>query len=190
LQDLRLEYLDLYLIHWPNPVDYRNNWAESNLETWRAFEELYKEGKIRAIGISNFFIHHLDALLPKISIKPMVNQIRLCPGDTKDEVVKASIERGLLIEAYSPLGGSGPENILKSPLLGELAKKYTKNAAQICIRWCLQRGFLPLPKSTSAKHIEANANVFDFEISEDDMGKLNSLKGYPDPFPHPDEITW
>jgi diketogulonate reductase-like aldo/keto reductase len=190
LNDLQTDYLDLYLIHWPNPIDYRNTWAESNAETWRAFEEFYKSGKIRAIGVSNFHAHHLDALEKTAAVKPMVNQIRICPGDTKDAVVKTSGERGLLVEAYSPFGGSGPENILGAPLLKELAAKYNKTAPQICVRWCLERGFLPLPKSTSAAHIAANAGVFDFEMDKNDIEKLNGLQGYPDPFPHPDHITW
>ncbi|AEF81683.1 aldo/keto reductase [Leadbettera azotonutricia] len=190
LKDLQLDYLDLYLIHWPNPVDFRNKWAESNVETWKAFEEFYNEGRVRAIGVSNFHAHHLDALTKSVKIMPMVNQLRLCPGDIKGEVVKASKERGLFIEAYSPLGGSGEGSLLKAPLLIELAKKYNKSVSQLCVRWCLQCGFLPLPKSTSTDHIKANANVFDFKLSEDDVDQLSHLRGYPDPFPHPDSITW
>jgi diketogulonate reductase-like aldo/keto reductase len=190
LDDLRLDYLDLYLIHWPNPIDYRNRWAESNLETWKAFEDFYSSGKIRAIGVSNFHARHLDALLPKVAVKPMVNQIRLCPGDVKPVVVKDSLERGLFIEAYSPLGGSGPENILRAPLLLELSEKYGKSTAQICVRWCLQHDFLPLPKSTAPDHIASNANVFDFEIIGEDIKRLDELEGYSDPFPHSDNITW
>jgi diketogulonate reductase-like aldo/keto reductase len=108
LKDLQLDYLDLYLIHWPNPVKLRDSWEAYNADTWRAFEELYKAGKIRAIGVSNFHGHHLDALEKTATVKPMVNQIRLCPGDTKDAVVETSRARGMLVEAYSPFGGSGP----------------------------------------------------------------------------------
>jgi diketogulonate reductase-like aldo/keto reductase len=190
MKDLQLEYLDLYLIHWPNPVDYRDHWAESNAATWKAFEELYKAGRIRAIGVSNFHAHHLDALEKTAVIKPMVNQIRLCPGDTKEAVVKTSRDRGMLLEAYSPLGGTGPENILKAPLLVDLAKKYNKSPAQISVRWCLQMEFLPLPKSVSADHIASNAAVFNFELSREDVKALSNLQGYPDPFPPPDEVTW
>jgi diketogulonate reductase-like aldo/keto reductase len=190
LRDLQLDYLDLYLIHWPNPVDYRTSWAESNAESWRVFEEFYGAGKIRAIGVSNFHDHHLAALYKTAKIKPQVNQIRIAPGDVKSGVIKASRDRGLLLEAYSPLGGSAESNVLKAPLLQELAKKYGKNAAQICVRWCLQQDFLPLPKSTSPAHIADNARVFDFELSSGDIEALDSLAGYPDPFPHPDEVTW
>jgi diketogulonate reductase-like aldo/keto reductase len=194
LGNLGLDYLDLYLIHWPNPIAFRNNWAESNAESWRAFEEAYKAGKLRAIGVSNFHAHHLDALLKNALVKPMVNQIRLAPGDYKDEVIRASRDRGLLLEAYSPLGGTVDglrgTNLLKAPLLQELGKKYGKSPAQLCVRWCLQQDFLPLPKSTSAEHIAANTQVFDFEISREDIEALNRMPGFPDPFPHPDETTY
>jgi diketogulonate reductase-like aldo/keto reductase len=120
----------------------------------------------------------------------MVNQIRLCPGDAKDEVVKTSRAGNMLIEAYSPFGGSGGENILASPFLETLSKKYGRTASQICVRWCLQKDFLPPPKSASAEHIAANIKVFDFEITEEDMRTLDGLPGYSDPFPHPDYITW
>ena len=191
LKDLGLDYLDLYLIHWPNPVALRDRWEDMNAESWRAMEELYDEGKIRAIGISNFHAHHIDALLKTARIKPMVNQIRLCPSDTQDAVVKASRERGLLIEAYSPFGGSDEEaNILKDPVISEIADKYGKNTAHVCVRWCLQHDYLPLPKSTTASHIQDNAKVFDFELSDQDMARLDNLTGYDSPFPHPDKTTW
>jgi diketogulonate reductase-like aldo/keto reductase len=190
LNDLQLDYLDLYLIHWPNPVNYRDRWAESNTETWKIFEENYSAGRIKAVGVSNFHAHHLDALEKTASIMPMVNQIRLCPGDTKDEVVKTSRAKNILVEAYSPFGGSGSENVLASSLLETLSKKYGRAASQICIRWCLQKNFLPLPKSVSADHIAANIKVFDFELTNEDIKTLDNLSGYPDPFPHPDHITW
>jgi diketogulonate reductase-like aldo/keto reductase len=190
MKELQLDYLDLYLIHWPNPVDYRNSWAESNAETWRAFEEFYKAGRIRALGVSNFHAHHLDALAQTAMVPPSVNQIRLCPGDTKDEVVKYGREKGLLIEAYSPFGGKGPGNILKDPVVAGIAKKHGKSPAQVCIRWSLQNELLPLPKSVTADRIASNIEVFDFELDREDVDQMSGLKGYPDPFPHPDQITW
>ena len=190
LKDLRTDYIDLYLIHWPCPVAFRDRWAYWNTESWRAFEDLCDEGLIRAIGVSNFHAHHLDALIKTARVKPMVNQIRLCPSDTQPEVVKASRERGLLLEAYSPFGGSGPANILKDPAISGIGKKHNKTPAQVCVRWCLQNGFLPLPKSASAGHIAANTLVFDFELDDGDMDILNKLTGYQSPFPHPDKTTW
>jgi len=190
LGDLQTDYLDLYLVHWPNPSSFRDCWEEKNAETWRAFEDLLDAGKLRSIGVSNFHAHHLDALYKTARVKPMVNQIRLCPGETQEEVVKATRERGILLEAYSPFGGSGPANVLKAGLVTEIAGSLGKTAAQVCVRWCLQHGFLPLPKSASAAHIAANADVFGFEISGDDMLRLDKLTGYKSPFPHPDHVTW
>jgi diketogulonate reductase-like aldo/keto reductase len=194
MADLGLEYLDLYLIHWPNPKAFRDQWEKANAETWRAFEEFYKAGRIKAIGVSNFHAHHLAALDKTAVVKPMVNQIRITPGDYKADLIKTSRERGMLIEAYSPLGGTEGgmmgTSLLKSPLLQELGKKYGKSPAQICVRWVLQQDFLPLPKSTSAEHIAANAKIFDFELSPQDLEALTKLPGFPDPFPHPDEATF
>ena len=181
IKDLQLDYLDLYLIHWPNPKNFRDNWEKNNSESWRAMEDLHKAGKIRALGLSNFHVHHIDSLLKTAAVKPAVNQIRLCPGDTKDELVKASLDRGLHLEAYSPfggtVGGNGSNNILKAPLLIDLAKKYNKSAAQISLRWCLQRGFLPLPKSVNPINIAANLDVFNFELAEEDVKALSNLEG-------------
>ncbi|MDR2185670.1 MAG: aldo/keto reductase [Treponema sp.] len=174
LKKLGLDYLDLYLIHWPNPVKFRKNWQEANAETWRAFEELYKAGRVRAIGISNFRPHHIDALLKTAKIVPQVNQIRLCPGDTQDEVVSCSRKHKMLLEAYSPLGVGA---IFKVPELQEIAKKYGKTVAQICIRWSLQMEFLPLPKSVTPERIKENTGAFGFELAAEDMKKIAALKG-------------
>jgi diketogulonate reductase-like aldo/keto reductase len=177
MRKLGLEYLDLYLIHWPNPLKFRNNWRETNAESWKAIEELYRAGRIRAIGISNFLPHHIDALLKTAEVVPQVNQIRLCPGETQDETARRSQELKMLLEAYSPLGTGAA---LKSPELGELAAKYGKSAAQICIRWSLQMGFLPLPKSVNPNRIKENAGVFDFELSGEDVKRIAALKGAGD----------
>ncbi|MDR2020852.1 MAG: aldo/keto reductase [Treponema sp.] len=174
LKKLGLDYLDLYLIHWPNPVKFRENWQETNAETWRAFEELYKAGRVRAIGISNFRPHHVDALLKTAKVVPQVNQIRLCPGDTQDEAVSCSRKHKMLLEAYSPLGVGA---IFKVPELQEMAEKYGKTVAQICIRWSLQMEFLPLPKSVTPARIRENTGVFDFELSGEDVKKIAALKG-------------
>jgi diketogulonate reductase-like aldo/keto reductase len=174
MRKLRLEYLDLYLIHWPNPLKFRGNWEEANAETWRAFEELYQAGRVRAIGVSNFQARHIDALLKTAKVVPQVNQIRLCPGDVQDEAVRCSRGSNMLIEAYSPLGTGA---IFKVPELQELAKAHGKTAAQICMRWSLQMGFLPLPKSVTPARIRENAGVFDFELSGEDMQKIAALKG-------------
>lgn len=174
LQKLGTDYVDLFLIHWPNPLQYRSTWQLTNSETWNAFEELYHAGKIRAIGISNFRQHHIDELLKTAEIMPMVNQIRLCPGDTQDELVKYCRERNILLEAYSPLGTG---QIFKVSEMQVLAEKYHKSIAQVCIRWSLQNGFLPLPKSVTAERISENIDVFGFELSDEDVGLIASLTG-------------
>jgi diketogulonate reductase-like aldo/keto reductase len=175
LADLDLDYLDLYLIHWPNPVSVRNCWQKLNEESWRAMEEFVEQGKIKSIGISNFRPHHIDALLQTARIKPVINQIRLCPSCRQDETADYCSKLGILMEAYSPLGSDGEESVLNNAAVVSVAKKCGKTAAQVCVRWCLQNGYLPLPKSIKPARIAENANVFDFEISQADMAVLNAM---------------
>jgi diketogulonate reductase-like aldo/keto reductase len=174
LKKLDTAYIDLFLIHWPNPVKFRDRWQEANAETWRALEDLYDAGRIRSIGISNFRPHHIEELMKTAKIAPMVNQIRLCPGDTQDEVVDYCRARGMLLEAYSPLGVG---KIFEVPEMRKLAEKYGKSVAQICIRWSLQRGYLPLPKSVTPSRIRENTEVFDFELSPEDVRLIADMKG-------------
>ncbi len=173
LKKLGLDYLDLYLIHWPNPARFRDHWQEYNAETWRAFESLYKAGDVRAIGVSNFRQHHLDELSKTAAETPMVNQIRLCPGDIMPDVVEYCRAHGMLLEAYSPLGNG---KIFKVPEVARMAEKYGKTVAQICLRWSLQMDFLPLPKSVTPGRIEENAQIFDFSLSEEDVEMLTRLQ--------------
>ena len=172
LDDLGLDYLDLYLIHWPANAVQFENWAEINADTWRALEDLYGEGKIKTIGLSNFMVPHIEALMKTARIKPMVNQIEYHPGYMQEAVVECCSKLGILVEAWSPIGSG---RLLSDPLLGEIAAKYGKSVAQICIRWCLQNDVLPLPKSVTPSRIKENLEVFDFEISECDMKKINGM---------------
>lgn len=174
LKRLDTDYIDLFLIHWPNPAKFRDHWQAANAETWKAFEEMYRAGRIRSIGISNFRPHHIEELMKTASIAPMVNQIRLCPGDTQDEVVDYCRARGILLEAYSPLGTG---KIFEVPEMQKLAEKYGKSIAQICMRWSLQRGYLPLPKSVTPARIKENTEVFDFELSAEDVELITNMKG-------------
>ena len=174
MKKLGLDYLDLFLIHWPNPAGFRDRWQSANAESWKAMEELYKAGRIRAIGISNFRPHHIDALLKTAEIAPMVNQIRLCPGDTQDAVVDYCREHDMLLEAYSPLGVG---RVFEVPEVRAMAEKYGRSIAQVCIRWSLQRGYLPLPKSVTPSRIADNLNVFDFELDDGDVTLLAGLTG-------------
>jgi diketogulonate reductase-like aldo/keto reductase len=171
---LGTDYFDLYLIHWPNPVKFRANWQEANAGSWKAFEELYNAKKVRAIGVSNFHERHIEPLLKTATIAPQVNQIRLCPGCTQDPVVDYCRTKNILLEAYSPLGVG---KILSSPEMLTFAEKYHHSVAQICIRWSLQRGYLPLPKSVTPERIVENTKIFDFEISAEDVATIAGFTG-------------
>lgn len=186
LRALDVAYLDLYLIHWPNPVASRDNWAKANAGTWKAMEELYFDGKIRAIGVSNFFPRHFEPLFDTAKIMPMVNQISLSPGQTQPELCAYSREHGMLLEAYSPLGQG---SMLQLPDMLKLSEKYGKNTAQLCVRWSLQMGFLPLPKSSHPDRIAQNMDVFDFEIAEEDMTLISGIQR-ESTVRDPDKITF
>jgi len=187
LQKLGLDYVDLYLIHWPNPLKFRDCWQKANAESWKAMEEAYKDGKLRAIGISNFCERHIDELLKTATIKPMVNQIKLCPGQPQTELVAYSKNLGMVVEGYSPLGTGA---IFTNDFMKSLAKKYNRTIAQICIKWSLQQGYLPLPKSVTKERIEENTKVFDFEIDAEDCKKIAELECDIKPNRNPDEAEF
>ncbi|MDA3844938.1 MAG: aldo/keto reductase [Vallitaleaceae bacterium] len=184
LERLDTDYLDLYLIHWPNPLAFRDTWEETNAGTWKAMEELYAAGKIKAIGVSNFCERHIDALLKTAKVVPMVNQIRLCPGDAKEELVAYCEEKKILLEAYSPLGTG---KVFEVEALKEMASKYDTTVAKVCLRWSLQRGFVPLPKSITPERIADNADIFGFDISADDLNIISNLTGCCGQSDNPDE---
>ena len=185
LSDLELDYLDLYLIHWPNPIQYRTTWQEATIGTWKAFEELYKAGRIRAIGVSNVMPHHIELLKTHCEILPMVNQLRLCPGVTQPEVVAYCKKNNILVEAYSPFGTGA---IFKVSQMQQLEQKYGRSVGQICLRWSMQMGWLPLPKSANPDRVKENLNVFDFELEPEDVELIANLKGVCGEAPVPDEI--
>ncbi len=166
LKTLNTDYIDLYLIHWPCVEKVSPRWAEINAETWRGFEKMYRDGKLRAIGVSNFEKKHMEALKKTAEVLPMVNQLEFHPGYTQMDTVKYSKEQGMVVQAYCPLGSG---SILNDKLLLKLAEKYGKSVAQICIRFILQCDVLPLPKSLKPERMASNKNVFDFSLSEEDM---------------------
>lgn len=169
---LGTDYLDLYLVHWPCVAKLTPEWKEVNADTWRGFERMYKDGKLRAIGVSNFFPNHLEALTDMCEIRPMVNQLEFHPGYTQMDHIRWSQEHGMLAQAWSPLGSGA---VLADPTLNAIAAKYGKSVAQLCVRFALQCDVLPLPKSTKPERISANAEVFDFEITAEDMATLMGL---------------
>ncbi|WP_419885428.1 aldo/keto reductase [Paenibacillus sp. B-A-8] len=179
LAKLGLEYLDLYLIHWPVKGKYK--------ETWRALETLYKEGRVKAIGVSNFQIHHLEDVMKDAEIKPMVNQVELHPYLSQQALLSFCKEQGIQLEAWSPLMQG---QLLDQPVLKQIAAKYGKSVAQVIIRWDLQRGIITIPKSTKEHRIIENVDVFDFQLTEEDMTLINSLNQDQRVGPDPDNFDF
>eukprot|EP01101_Sappina_pedata_P011388 TRINITY_DN7664_c0_g1_i1.p1 TRINITY_DN7664_c0_g1~~TRINITY_DN7664_c0_g1_i1.p1 ORF type:complete len:322 (+),score=153.32 TRINITY_DN7664_c0_g1_i1:30-995(+) len=204
LKDLGLEYLDLYLIHWPVAFKFvpydkeRRGFDKSydpnlgNLsaadkfdsvpirETWEAMEALVEEGLVKAIGVSNFASALIHDLLTYAKIKPAVNQVENHPYLQQGPLVKYCQSKGIVIEAYSPLGtpgvkGASEPTVLEDPILNELAKKYSRSVAQIALRWQIQRGVVALPKSVTPSRIQENFSVSDFELSQEDFDKITSI---------------
>lgn len=163
LKRLQVEYLDLYLIHWPNKL---------NAETWRAFEDLYKAGKVKAIGVCNFKIGHLEELKKTAKIMPMVNQVEVHPQSSKNEMLNYCIENNIQLIAWSPIMRG---KLFTNELMLNLSEKYQKSVAQVILRWHIQRGVIPIPKSSNKTRIKENLNVFDFEISNEDMKSIYML---------------
>lgn len=172
LEKLQMDYLDLYLIHWPIPEEGYEDWKQLDIDTWKAMEELYHEGKVKAIGVSNFLPHHLENLLENCDVKPAVNQIEFHPGYTQEMTVNYCQERDILVQAWSPIGRSV---LLNNPMLIEIAGHYQVSVAQLCIRYALQRSVVPLPKSSAMERMRQNQDVFNFEISTEDMYRLGTF---------------
>lgn len=163
IKRLGVEYLDLYYIHWP---------TELNFETWKALEDLYYEGKVKAIGVCNFKIGHLEDLKKTARIMPMVNQVELHPGFTQKEMVKYCEENNIQLIAWSPIMRG---RLLTEPLMIQLSEKYNKTITQIILRWHIQNDIIPIPKSSNEERIKENFNIFDFEISKEDILKIDTL---------------
>lgn len=179
LKKLGLDYLDLYLIHWPVEGKYK--------EAWRALETLYKEGKVKAIGVSNFQIHHLEDLMKDAEIKPMVNQVEYHPRLTQKEVQAFCQEHGIQLEAWSPLMQG---QLLDNPTLQEIAHTHNKTIAQVIIRWDLQNGVVTIPKSTKEHRIVENSAVFDFELTKEEMQRIDELNQNHRVGPDPDNFDF
>ncbi len=173
LQKLGLDYMDLYLIHWPaNAKHNPNDWQHINSETWRAMEDILDSGRVRGIGLSNFMPEHLDALMQTARVTPLINQIELHPGHAQVPTRTACDRYGIQVEAWSPLGIGA---LMDHPLLVELAARYHRSVAQICLRWCVQLGAIPIPKSVNPARIAENFQVLDFYIEQEDMERINAM---------------
>ena len=167
LNNLQVDYIDLYLIHWPNKL---------NAETWRAFEHLYETGKVKAIGVCNFKVEHLEELKKTAKIMPMVNQVEIHPFSTKNNIINYCKDNNIKVVAWSPISRG---RVLSNDLMIDLSQKYKKSIVQIVQRWHMQKGVIPIPKSSNENRIKENIDIFDFEISSEDMKAIDSLdEGY------------
>ncbi|NDL66466.1 aldo/keto reductase [Anaerotalea alkaliphila] len=175
LERLEMDHLDLYMIHWPVIEEHKDRYKEDILETWSALEELYDKGKVRAIGVSNFMMEHLELLAENGRTKPMVDQVQFNPQCTEPLLRAYCEEREILMEGWSPLiQGKAFEH----KVLQDMAEKYGKTIAQICVRFVLQHGVVPIPKSANLDRIRNNGNVFGFSISDRDMEEIAKLSVY------------
>lgn len=166
LKKLGTDYLDLYLIHWPV--------ADKIQETWKIFEELYKSGKVKAIGVSNFKEHHLETLKEVSTITPAINQVELHPYLNQQAILDYCKKAGIQLEAWSPLGASKTD-LLKEKIIVDIASKYHKSPAQVILRWNYERGIVVIPKSSNKGRLVENISIFDFKLTDDDIKQINSL---------------
>lgn len=181
VKKLGIDYLDMYLIHWPTPKNDRY------VDTWKAFIRLREEGRIRSIGVSNFQPDHLERIVKETGVAPVVNQIELHPDFAQNDVVAANRAHQVITEAWSPLGQGG--DLLKNETLVTLGKTYSKSPAQVVLRWHVQLGHMVIPKSVTPERIRSNINVFDFELTADDMAAIAKLDSGKRMGPNPDELN-
>jgi len=181
LQALGLDYVDLFLIHWPLPTRYDGDFVS----TWRTLEEFYRAGRARSIGVSNFQPHHLRRLHEETEIPPAVNQIEVHPYLTQDEVRGFCAEHGIAIEAWSPIGQG---IVLDDPVIGSIAKRVGKTPAQVVLRWHIERGDIVFPKSVTPARIEENFDIFDFELPGGDVAEISALNKNQRTGPDPDKF--
>ncbi|AIQ41489.1 aldo/keto reductase [Paenibacillus sp. FSL R5-0912] len=178
LSKLGLDYVDLYLVHWPIRAKYK--------DTWRALEKLYADGKVRAIGVSNFQIDHLEDLLTEAKVKPMVNQVELHPLLSQLELREFCRVQDIQIEAWAPLAQG---HLLDNEVIADIAARHNKTLPQVILRWDLQNGIVTIPKSVKEERIIANADIFDFELSEDEISRINALNNNQRFGSHPDRFN-
>ncbi|MDQ0482126.1 aldo/keto reductase [Guptibacillus hwajinpoensis] len=179
LSKLGLEYLDLYLIHWPGDNKYQ--------EPWKALETLYKEKRVRSIGVSNFHVKHLEDLRNNFEVTPVINQIEFHPRLTQEEVRTYCEQHNIQVEAWSPLMAG---DLLDNETISSIAEKHNKSVAQVILRWDLQHNVITIPKSMNEKRIEANIDLFDFELTSEEMKQLDALNDNARSGPNPDEFDF
>lgn len=181
LERLGLEYVDLYLIHWPTPK------YDNYIDTYKALEKLYHDGKVKAIGVCNFHIEHLDKILQECTVKPVLNQIECHPYLAQTEMKEFCAKHDIFVEAWSPLQQGG--EVLQLDVIADIAKAHNKSAAQVVLRWHLQNNSIVIPKSVTPSRIEENFDVFDFELNSEEMEKIHQINRNERKGPNPEEMN-
>ena len=181
LEKLGLDYLDLYLVHWPTPEQ------DKYVDTYKALEKLYEDGKVRAIGVSNFKIPHLERIFSECKVKPVVNQVELHPYFSQLELREFCQKNEIYVEAWGPLMQGG--EALTNEVIAKIAEQHGKSPAQVILRWHLQNQIIAIPKSTTPSRIEENFKVFDFELSKEEMEQIDALNQDKRQGPDPDEMN-
>lgn len=187
IEQLKTTYLDQLLIHWPATQGEPMIWQSQNAGTWRALEDLYEQGAVKVIGVSNFLPHHLVPLLARARIRPMVNQLEIHPGYPQFAAVNFCFKQNIAVQAWSPLGRGG---LTHHPLLIELGEKYGVSPALIALRWSLQHGFIPVVKALDAEHMKSNLDAFDLTLEDEDMTRLDTMQQVAFSGLHPDTVTF
>ncbi len=183
LNRLQMDYLDMYLIHWPKQSEDDDAWKERSMETWLAMEELCMAGKIKGLGLSNFLPHHMAHICENAKVMPVADQLEVHPGYMQESALAGCRQQRMMVQAWSPLGRS---RLLSDPLLQRLAQKYGKSPAQICLRFLLQQEIIPLVKASGEVRMKENMDIFDFEIEAEDMGLLQCMPQTAWSGEHPD----
>lgn len=183
LKKLGLDYVDLYLMHWPANARNYNNWQKTNADTWRAMEELQAAGKIKTIGVSNFWQEHLEALFQTAHVIPAVNKIEFHPGYWQPELLKFCKKQNIVVEAWSPLARG---KVFGNDTLKNIAEIHNKTVSQVCLRWGIQHNVIVIPKSSAEERIKENVSLFDFELSEEEMKQVDNIPemGFSGELPH------
>ena len=187
IEQLKTTYLDQLLIHWPATQGEPMIWQSQNAGTWRALEDLYEQGAVKVIGVSNFLPHHLVPLLARARIRPMVNQLEIHPGYPQFAAVNFCFKQNIAVQAWSPLGRGG---LTHHPLLIELGEKYGVSPALIALRWSLQHGFIPVVKALDAEHMKSNLDAFGLTLEDEDMPRLDTMPQVAFSGLHPDTVTF
>ncbi len=172
LDKLELDYIDMYLIHWPANAKNYTNWQKANADAWRAMEELKEQGLIKSIGVSNFWPEHLEALFQTANSIPAINQIEFHPGYWQPEVTTYCREKDIVVQSWSPMARG---KVFGNEVLEKIALKHNKSVSQICLRWIIQKDVMVIPKSTHLNRIKENINLFDFELSQDEVLEIDDL---------------